>query len=427
MDTHPYDFKAERALLGTFMADPNILLDFDAIEPAHFYHRPHQHIFEAIQKINQDHQKLDYITLQSKLKNLSYLEAIGGEKALMELTEDFVSSAFAEDYYQIVMSYAKSREIIKIGEEVQRLGKEFNQDPEAVKGRLEKIMLSINKIDSKNGFVATTPILKGLLDGLAEGARKPGEISGVTTGYPELDDLLLGMRAGQMIVLAARPSIGKSALALCLALNAVKKQSIPVGFISLEMSAIEVMERAVAITANINLRKIKMKDFHEQDLQNIGKAINEIEKYPLFICDQGGLTLGEIRSRAIKQKMESGLGLLVIDYIGLIKTAGRFNNMVHEIGEISMGIKSLAKELEIPIIVLSQLNRQIENRDSKEPRLADIKDSGSIEQDADIVMFIDRHKEHNPDQAKLYLKKNRGGELGLVEMKFVGGTTAFTT
>ncbi|MCO4756158.1 MAG: hypothetical protein KC478_16875, partial [Bacteriovoracaceae bacterium] len=347
MELYPYDHRAEQALLGSLVLNPNLLLDMEGLDENHFHHQAHQSIFKAIVELKNEYSNVDYVTLRAKLLSAGVLEKIGGDKALVSLTENNISTAFAEDYLNIVEVNAKSRHIMTTGEEIIKLGRNYLANPEESKVQIERLMLSINKLEDKKGFISTSPVLKDLLSSLADDSRKKGELSGVTSGYKEVDNLLLGLRPGQMIVLAARPSVGKSSLALTMALNALRKQGKYTGFFSLEMSAVEIMERAVAIESGVNLRRIKTKDFYESDLKQIGEAINRIENLPFFICDQGGLTLAEIRSRAIKQKMEEGLDYLVIDYIGLIKTAGRFGNMTHEIGEISMGIKALAKELEV--------------------------------------------------------------------------------
>ncbi|MCO4755474.1 MAG: AAA family ATPase, partial [Bacteriovoracaceae bacterium] len=360
MELYPYDLKAERALLGSIIFNPNLLMEFENIEVEHFHHRPHQFIFKALVNLKDEYSNIDYVTLRAKLESQGQLEKIGGDQELMSLNEESYSSAFAEDYLRLVLDKSKAREIINTGNNIVKLGSDYCKNKEETQKKLENLMLNINNLEKKVGFIGTSPILKELLNGLADGKRKAGELYGVTTGYTEVDNLLLGLRGGQMVVLAARPSVGKSSLALCMALSAAKIQSKHVGLFSLEMSNVELMERAVAIESQVNLRRIKTKDFYETDLKQIGKAINDIEKLPLFICDQGGLSLAEIRSRAIRLKMEQGLDFLVIDYIGLIKTTGKYGSMVHEIGEISMGIKALAKELEIPILILSQLNRQIE-------------------------------------------------------------------
>ena len=425
MQGHLFDLKAERALIGSIIVNPNTLLDLDQLDSQHFYHPPHQKVFEAIKTLESEHTAIDLITIRSKLTNLGVLEKLGGDRFLAELSNEMFSSAMAQDYMNIVGEKARARKVIEIGNKVIELGVAKSNGEKEIEEKLDGILLSLHSEGNKDNFKNMLDILKNLLTELDDHNRKKGEVLGISTGFKELDHLLLGFRPGQMVVLAARPSVGKSALALCILLNSLKKNPLPMGFISLEMTAEEIMERGVSITGNINLRNIKTKNFTPEDLSSLARSVNHLQTLPLHICDQGGLTLSEIRSRAIKLKMETGLSMLVIDYIGLIKTTGRYGNMVHEIGEISMGIKALAKELKIPIIILSQLNRRIESRDDKEPMLSDLKDSGSIEQDADIVMFIDRNKEHEPHKAKLFIKKNRGGELGNVDLHFVGATTEF--
>jgi len=425
MQGHLFDLKAERALIGSIIVNPNTLLELDELEPHHFYHPPHQKVFGAIKTLELEHKAIDLITIRSILANQGDLEKLGGDRFLAELSNETFSSAMAYDYMNIVSEKSKARKIIEVGSDVMKLGEAKSRGEKNIEEKLDGVLLSLHSQGSKKSFKEMQEILRNILIEMEDDSRGKGEYVGLSTGFKDLDEILMGFRPGQMIVLAARPSVGKSALALSMILNSIQTNPVPMGFISLEMTAEEVMERGISIVGNIHLRRLKTKNFEDQDLRNLGSSINKLQALPLFICDQGGLTLAEIRSRAIKLKMEHGLSMLVIDYIGLIKTTGKYGNMVHEIGEISMGIKALAKELQLPILILSQLNRRIESREDKEPMLSDLKDSGSIEQDADVVMFIDRHKEHNPHEAKLYIKKNRGGELGMVDLRFVGGTTEF--
>ena len=405
MHTLPHDAMSEQALIGTLLLNPQTFELTEDLRTEDFFVKKHQYIFESMNELIREGKNVDLVTLRNKLKEKELLEKIGGYKSLLMLSEIPVTTAFAFDYVDIIKKHSRARKVV-----------------ESATRTLESLMLELADPEKeKKGFLPMNSTLKGFLRELEE---QKGQ-GGLKSGFPSLDEILMGFRPGQMIVLSARPSVGKSSFAINIATYIANTYKTPVGFISLEMRSNEILAKVISSLGKVPLRKLKTKDFGDHDLRNLGKAVETTSHMPFHICDKAGLTLPEIRRLAIKLRMEHGLGLLMIDYLQLIRSHGKHSNMVHQIQEISMGVKVLARELEIPILILSQLSRDIEKRDNKEPKLSDLRDSGSIEQDADVVIFLDRDKDQTESEASVYVKKNREGELGKINLNWTGAYTQF--
>jgi replicative DNA helicase len=282
----------------------------------------------------------------------------------------------------------------------------------------------------KEGLIQINSILKLNLLDFDHNGRKPGELTGLSTGFPQLDNYLLGMQPGQLLVLAARPGMGKTSLALNIGINSVDHSGLPIAIFSLEMMAKELTLRLLSGRAKVDSKKLKSKTFSEMDLRNIGKAIKEFSDLPIFINDQR-VSLYDIQSQSRRIKSEFGLGMVIVDYLQLMKPPSNNPNREQQISEISRGFKEMAKELECPVLALSQLNRSAENRPgNKRPNVSDLRESGAIEQDADVVMMIYRDEAYNPDTkdkgiAEVLIGKNRNGETGTVKLSWMGKYTSF--
>lgn len=429
----PHDFLAEKALVGSLLIDNAAFDEITDIQlgPEDFYHPHYGIIFNAINDQAVSSLPFDLVSVSAKLSDLGKLEVIGGQNALVNLVEDTASSANIYHYSTIVKNKSTLRAIVRNSMRISEQGMNFVGD---IKEFIEEVESSFFNLASqtRTNFVKTLKdSLKENLKNMDKGKREPGEILGLSTGWPSIDKKLLGMQAGQMIIVAARPAMGKTAFALNLAMNSCKASKLPVMLYSYEMLAPELSGRLLSSEANIDSRKLRTNDFNDMDMRNISVAIKNMSSLPIYINDSGGTTLLDIKSQSRKIKTEQGLGLIIIDYLQLMKPHVRKSSREQEIAEISRGIKELAKELECPIIALSQLNRSAASRTDRRPQMQDLRESGSIEQDADIVILLHREEyydENTPKKgiAEIIVAKNRSGEQGTVEMAWIASQTKFS-
>lgn len=427
----PHDLLTEKALIGCLLIDNK---SFDEISDvglssSDFYNPQLGVIFEAIHTLAVQSKPFDLITVCSKLTDLGKLELVGGQSALVEIIEDQASSANVHHYAKTIKNKSILREIVRTSMRITDSGLNFTGDVEEFIDEVESSFFSL-ATQSKTNFVKT--LKESLKDNLKalEMGKNTGEISGISSGFPSLDKKILGFQPGQMIIIAARPGVGKTSLVLNMAVNMCKMHELPVVIFSYEMMSQELSGRILSSEANIDSRKIKTRDYSDMDLRNMYNAVQGLAKLPIFINDSAGTTLLDIKSQCRKIKAEHGLGMIVIDYLQLMKPHIRKQSREQEIAEISRGIKELAKELECPIMALSQLNRTATTRSDRRPQLQDLRESGSIEQDADIVCLIHREDAIDPNSpkkgvAEIIIAKNRAGEQGTVEMAWVGSQTKF--
>jgi replicative DNA helicase len=428
----PHDILAEKSLLGSLIIDGNCFDEISNLKLAKedFYHPQYGSIFEAISELVVDNQPVDYITVCSKLTEKGTLDSVGGQDEVLALAEGQVSSANVYHYGKTVKDKSSIRNIVKEAGRVVEMGMSYNGTTEDFFQDVEGRFFNLTNDAKSSGLVNLKTCLKSNLKELEDSARNPGEIQGLSTGYDRLDELLLGLQAGQLIVLAARPAMGKTALALNIALNSCALSGLPVAIFSLEMLANELSMRLLSQKAKVDSKRIRMKNFLDTDLRSIGKAVGELSSLPIFISDSASVTVLDIMSQCRKIKSEQGLGLIVIDYLQLLKSHTNNPSREQQISEMSRTLKNMAKELKCPIIALSQLNRGVESRPNKRPNTADLRESGAIEQDADIVMFIYRDEYYNPDTkepgvAEVIVGKNRAGEAGTAKLAWVGPYTSF--
>jgi replicative DNA helicase len=435
----PQNLEAEQSLLGSLLLDKEAIIRVaDIVQPDDFYRDAHRYIFEAIADLFQKREPIDVLSITNRLQELNKLEAIGGRSYLITLANSVPTSSHVINYANIVQRKATLRRLIQSGTEIAELG--YNEEPN-IDETLDKAQRSIYGVSQKylrNVFQPMKSLLTEAFDRIDELHRESGKLRGISTQYVELNNVLAGLQRSDLIVLAARPSAGKTSLALDIARHVAVKEKIPVGIFSLEMSKEQVVDRILCAEAGIDLWKLrtgKLSDRGEDnDFTRIGQAMGVLADAPLFIDDAATTNIMEIRARARRLQMDNGLGLLVIDYLQLVESKSRSDSRVQEISEISRALKSLARELNIPIIALSQLSRAVEARSPAIPRLADLRESGAIEQDADVVMFIyrksmDKSLRDVPlderNVAQIYISKHRNGPTGIVDLYFNEGPVSF--
>ncbi len=428
----PHDLLAEKALVGCLIIDGSSFDEISnlQIEGQQFYDPRYGRVFDVIRDLSLANRAIDFITVCNRLKDQGKLEEVGGESFISSLTEDQASSANVYEYAKIVKDKFSMREIIKTAMRVVQMGMTFTGDTEDFIQDVESKFFNLTNDAKTGGMVKLNTTLKQNLKELEDTTRLMGEISGLSTGYPRLDELLLGMQPGQLIVLAARPAMGKTSLALNVAVSSCIQSGLPVAIFSLEMLATELSMRLLTGRAKVDSKRVRKKAFLDTDLRSIARATQELSNLPIYINDSGNTTILDIQSQCRKIKADQGLGLIVIDYLQLMGSTNKNIQREQQIAEISRGLKTMAKELGCPVIALSQLNRGVESRPNKRPTTADLRESGAIEQDADIVMFVYRDEVYYPDTkepgvAEIIIGKNRAGEIGTAKLAWVGAYTSF--
>ena len=426
----PQNIEAEQSLLGSLLIDKDAIIRIaDIVGPEDFYHDKHKMIFEAILDLFRKREPIDLLTLSNRLIDKDQLETIGGRTYLVSLSNAVPTSSHVVNYAEIVQKKSTLRNLISAASEITKIG--YDQEEEVIDllDRAEQRLFSVSQGHQKQMFVPINSILNETFERIDELHKEKGKLRGIPTGYNDLDNLLAGLQKSDLLILAARPSVGKTTLALDIARNVATKHKIPVGIFSLEMSKEQLVDRLLCAEANVDLWKMRtgrLSDREEDDdFPRIGHALGVLSEAPIFIDDGAVANIMDIRTKARRLQMEHGLGLLVIDYLQLMEAKYRTDNRVQEISEISRGLKQIAKELNIPVLALSQLNRGVETRTPPIPKLADLRESGSIEQDADIVMFIYRESVYKRDLefdrknlAEIHIAKHRNGPTGLVKLYF---------
>lgn len=423
----PSDLEAEEATLGSIMLNPGAMNEIlDLLKADSFYAEKHRIIFKAMIDLFSRNEPIDIVSLSTTLKNREQLEQIGGRTYLVDLVNAVPASANVKHYANIVYRKALMRKLIETGEYLATVGfAESDQDIETIMDDAEKKVFSITGDPKGQKFVSLKQSVSEVWNELERLHESKGELSGVPTGFPALDNLLAGLHKSDMIILAARPSIGKTTLALDIARNAAVKYKVPVGIFSLEMSANQLTQRMLSAQSHVNAWKLRTGAIsREEDFNKIRDSLDELSKAPIYIDDQAGNSIIKMKSVARRLKSEFGLGLIVVDYLQLMTTSKNYDSMVNQVTEISRSLKGLARELDVPVLVISQLSRAVESRGGK-PRLSDLRDSGSIEQDADVVMFIHREDRsgtrtdsESTGIAEILIEKHRNGPLGRVDLYF---------
>ena len=427
----PQDLVAEQSVLGSIFIAPDKLISVrEYIEADDFYKYAHRVIFKAMISLNDKNEAIDATTVRAILDSQGDLQNIGGLSYLAELVSSVPTSANAEYYAQIVAEKAMLRRIISRLTETVNEVYEGSTDSEDVIARAEKALVDINEHHNRSGFRRIADVLALNYENLEVRAKQTSDITGLATGFRDLDKITTGLHPDQLIILAARPAVGKTAFVLNIAQNVGTKMKRPVAIFSLEMGAESLVDRMLAAEGMVDSHRLRTGQLTPEDWQSVTLAQGNLADAPIYIDDTPGIKVTEIRARARKlaQEFEDGLGLIVIDYLQLI-TGTRPENRQQEVSDISRQLKILAKELRVPVIALSQLSRGVEQRQDKRPVLSDIRESGSIEQDADIVAFLyrddyyERGEKEDPNQIEnntieVILEKNRSGARGTVKLIF---------
>lgn len=438
----PQDIEAEQAVLGAIFLEADSIIDaMEIIEPQDFYRRSHQIIFQAMIQLNDRNESIDLITLKAEIEKSNSLEDIGGLTYLTELSQASPSAASIAYYAKIVDDKATLRNLIQTASRIVTKGFEQDEDVQSIVDQAEKSILEVSEKRNSNGFQSIADVLNRTIENIDQLAQNNEEITGLPTGYAALDKMTAGLQKEELIILAARPAVGKTAFALNIAQNVGTKTDRSVAIFSLEMGAESLVNRMLCAEGSIEASHLRTGQLSEEEWRNLIVAMGSLSNASIYIDDTPGIKISEIRARCRKLAQEKGtLGLILIDYLQLIEGTGRENRQ-QEVSEISRQLKKLAKELKVPVIALSQLSRGVEQRQDKRPVLSDIRESGSIEQDADIVAFLYRddyyqregdeedggEEPQNNNVIEVIIEKNRSGARGTVELLFIKEYNKFSS
>lgn len=427
----PQSLEAEQSVLGALLINQEAIAKVaDTLHAEDFYRSDHAAIFAAMLELYERRMPIDVVTLTDRLESAKQLTAVGGAAYVSSLANLVPSSVHVVSYATIVREKATLRRLIAAATTITELGLHDNLTVDEVLDQAEQTLFAVSQRFTAAQFVPLREVLIESFERIDDLHKHRGKLRGVPTGIQPLDTLIAGFQPSDLLILAARPSMGKTALALNFALHAAEA-SVPVGIFSLEQSKEQLVDRLLASQSGLDAWKLRTGSLDEADFPRLGEAMGVLADIPLFIDDTPNLTVLQVRTKARRLQSEHGLGLLILDYLQLMSgRPSRDPNRVQEISEISRGLKGLARELNIPIIALSQLNRSVETRPNHTPQLSDLRESGSIEQDADVVMFLYREEYYDPDTdrpnlADLLIRKHRNGPIGQVELYFIANQTKF--
>jgi replicative DNA helicase len=430
----PHSLEAEQSLLGGIMLDPSSWDQVaDVVTVEDFYRADHRLIFTAIGEINERDQPPDALTVSEHLDRQNELAAAGGLAYLSQLVRDVPSAANVRAYARIVRERSMLRQLIGIGNAI--AASAYDDEGRTVDELVDLAEQRVFDIADRgqrrgSGFIALKDLLPGSIDRLDVLSHTEGDITGIPTGFGDMDEKTAGLQRGDLIIVAGRPSMGKTTLAMNIAENAAIAHKVPTAIFSMEMSAEQLSFRMIGSIGRVNQSHLRTGKLTDEDWSRIDSAVSIMSEAPLYIDDSPALSPTEVRARARRLKREHGLGLIVIDYLQLMQVAGTKENRATEISEISRSLKALAKELAVPVVALSQLNRSVEQRTDKKPVMSDLRESGAIEQDADLIVFIYREEVYEPDTprrgiADIIIGKQRNGPIGEFRLTFLGEFTKF--
>ena len=418
----PHDIEAEQAVIGSMLTDKDAIMSaVETLKPEDFYREDNKIIYEAILNL---YNRADPVDMKQ-------LEAVGGLEYIAQLPDKVPTTANVEQYIKIVEEKSALRALIKTANELISLGYDQTQDVEDILDSAERKIFDVIQNRNQKGYSAIKDILVDSFTQLEQLYNQKQHITGVPTGFADLDYITAGLHKSDLVIVAARPAMGKSAFALNLASNAAVRYNTPVAIFSLEMSKEQMTNRILCSEAMVDSNKVRTGKVEDDDWQKLAEASGNLSQAQIFIDDTPGISVMEIRAKCRKLKLEKNIGMVVIDYIQLVQGSNKRNgSREQEISEISRSLKILAKEINVPVIALSQLSRSVEQRPDHRPMLSDLRESGAIEQDADIVMFLYRDDYYNPDTdkkniAEVILAKHRGGSTGTVELLWLGNYTKF--
>jgi replicative DNA helicase len=421
----PHDLDAEQSVLASILIDEEAFIRVsDYLQIETFYDRSHQLIYESMLELYEQREAIDVVTLTNQLKKNDTLKRVGDTSAIVKLSNLLSTAANAESYARLIKEYFIKRQLITISGNLSELAFDGSKSAQDVLDIAESKVFKVSQSHSARDFIPLKDTLVESFERLDELQKSGGELRGVPTGYKDIDDLLAGLQRSNLVILAARPGMGKTALSLNITQNIAVKYRKKVGFFSLEMSKEELVDRLLVSQADIDAWKLKTGRLNQQDFLKISDAMGVLAEASLFIDDTPGLSIFDMRTKARRLMSEQDIDILVVDYLQLAHGRTQ-DNRVQEVSEISQGLKNIARELRIPILALSQLSRAIESRGEKRPQLSDLRESGAIEQDADVVMFLYRKDEDIREQVTLRVAKHRNGPLGEAELYFRGDRIKF--
>ncbi|SFG90068.1 replicative DNA helicase [Desulfotomaculum arcticum] len=427
----PHNIDAEQSVLGALLLENKAISKvIRFLNPEDFYLESHRVIYNAILELEENSQAADLVTVTDKLRRKGELEKVGGATYVATLTNISPTAANVEYYARIVEEKALLRNLINLSIRIADMGYEGNEDAERLMEEAEKMLFELG---SRRTFTAFTEIKDILLETFKHFEflqKHKGEITGVPTGFKELDNICQGLQPGDLIIVAARPSMGKTSFGMCIGYHAALQTKKPIAIFSLEMSKEQLVQRMICAEARIDQHKLRSGFISDTDWSQLTQKARDMAQMPIFIDDSGMLTIRQLRAKARRMHMERGLALIIIDYLQLMQGSRKVENRQQEIAEISRSLKALGKELNVPVMALAQLSRSVEQRQDKKPQLSDLRESGSLEQDADVVMFIYRDEYYNPETEKrgiadIIVAKQRNGPTGTVELAFLKQYTKF--
>jgi replicative DNA helicase len=429
----PQNVEAEESILSAVLIDNHTLLDvLEILTPEDFYRSAHQKIFSAVSDLFSKNEPVDLITLSNILKEKGHLEEVGGATYLAKLVDTAPLAVNAQHYAKIVHNKASLRRLIENANKIAQRCYEDHGDVDDLIDFAEKSIFEISGNKNKQSFYPLSQLILSNIDALEERQGNKTLVTGVPSGFSRLDNMTSGLQNSELIILAARPSMGKTALALNIARNAAVDANIPVAIFSIEMSREQLSMRLLCAEARTDSARLRSGFFSREDWVNLTNAAEVLSEAPIYIDDSPDISAMAIRTKARRLKMDKGVGLVIIDYLQLMKTSSSAERRDLEISEISRSLKALAKELNVPVLALSQLNRKLEERHDKRPQLSDLRESGALEQDADVVAFIYRDEVYNRDEsnpnkgiAEILLKKQRNGPTGDIKLTFLSSYTRF--
>jgi replicative DNA helicase len=421
----PHSSEAEESVLGALLLDKNAIIAIaEFLRADDFYDERHREIYLCAIDLYEERVPIDVLTISEKLKKLKALKRIGGVSYLVELANRVPTAAHVEHYGKIVKDASTKRSLMKAASKLVELSMDEALAADELLDKAESEVFSLTQKHVKRAFTPVREALAESFDRLDELHKQAEGLRGVPTGFPDLDDTLAGLQKSNLIILASRPGVGKTSLALNITQNLAVKLKRPVGFFSLEMSKEELVDRLLVAQADIDAWRLKTGKLSEDDFTKLSNAMGELAEAPIYIDDTPALSILEMRTKARRLQVEAGVELLIVDYLQLARSR-QLENRVQEVSEISQGLKNLARELKVPVLALSQLSRAVEQRGHKKPQLADLRESGSIEQDADVVMFLWREEDEDLENINLDVAKHRNGQLRSIKLRFRGDRIKF--
>lgn len=427
----PHDDLAEQSLLGSILIDKDSLVEVaEFLRPGHFYSEKHGMVFQAMLDLFESHEPIDIVTLTAQLKKSGTLKSIGGSSYLSDLLNTVPTSAHIMQYGKIIHEHYTKRKLVQAAATITEKAFTEKGAAQEILDIAEKEIFSISSQTVHKDFVPIKDALAASFDRLDELHKQQGSMRGVPSGFVDLDNKLAGMQPANLIILAARPGTGKTAMICNIAQHVAADAKMPVGIFSLEMSKEELVDRLLVSQADIDAWRLKTGKLSDDDFTRLSEAMGELAEAPLYIDDTPGINIMEMRTKARRLKVEHGIKLFVVDYMQLADSGRRFDNRVQEVSLISQSMKNLARELQVPVLCCSQLSRAVEQRGRKVPELSDLRESGSIEQDADVVMFLYREETEQDNWGKqiitkLRIAKHRNGPLGEIDLIFRGDRIRF--